>query len=100
MIHSNLNLAPTGPAQPTPTVPALPLQLVGTSWDVRAYQGYVRMCDRVGVDPASYEVWYMISGKLESAVKLRGELNFHGYALGDHNNGSWDNAVRTLEEAA
>lgn len=69
----------------------------GLSQDERAYNQYSSMCRNWwDVTPAPFERWYLISGKFSNP-----ERRDRVPVVADTEwSGSWDNAVRTLEEAA
>jgi hypothetical protein len=79
------------------------------SHDEIAYAAYTQFCARVDVTPLSFENWYKKCEKLNPADNRAARI-FHKNAgptwsdesdhpSGNHWDGSWDNAVRAIEDA-
>jgi hypothetical protein len=82
------------------------------SQDQRAFDSYVAFCGRVGTTPWGFEKWYRNTGGINPSVE-KSHGDFHQPTGGNHAsrgkqslpgdggwNGSWDNAVRLIEDAS
>lgn len=75
-------------------------QLVGDSWDVRAYRKYVEFCSWVRSTPMSFTDWSLYSTGISSEDLSDGHAKFHHSSRGSCGSGAGTPSVRQQLGAA